>query len=171
MKKILFLLLLITFNSNAQDFALKINPISPFINGIEFSFESKSNSDAKSSVEFVASFLDYTDNNTKNNVRAWGAELRYKFLIDKITNGIEGTYIAPTGLLSSGKFNYERNITIYGIGAVLGYQFVFQNVNQNGFLIDLFGGFIYNSVSAYQLNIENVEGFKPRIGVAIGYAF
>lgn len=171
MRKVyIYLLFNIISSLNAQDFALKLNPIAPFINGVEFSFESKSNSDAKSSVEFVASFLDYTDNSTKNNVNAWGVELRYKFLLDKKTNGIEGKYIAPTGLLSSGKIN-EKDIKIYGIGALIGYQFIFQNKNQNGFLIDLNGGFIYNSVSAYQLNTGDIEGFNPRIAIALGYAF
>ncbi len=169
-KTILFFIFIISNFINAQDFALKFNPISPFVNGLEFSFESKSNSDAKNSVEFVASFLDYTDNNTKNNINIWGAELRYKLLLDKKNDGIEGTYIAPTGLLTSGKIN-SNNITVYGIGALVGYQFVFQNKNQNGFLIDINGGFVYNSLSAYQLNIENIEGFQTRIRIAFGYAF
>ena len=152
----------------AQDIALKVNPASLFFNGVEFSFEARSSESSIISSEFTGAYIDYKIN--ENKLSAFAAEVKLKFLLANKVENIEGTYIAPLVSLISGKINY-RDINVYGIGAVAGYQFIFQNKNKNGFLIDLFGGFIYNSASVYQLDASTITGFKPRLGISLGYAF
>ncbi len=173
MKQIILILIAI-FSSNlkAQNHAFKANPLSLVFDGIEISYEMMNEN--KSSTELVFAYISSNKNDQK--LTAYGAELRYKFLLSKDLKSFEGYYLAPIGSIISGKValnNYSspNDLSVYGIGVLGGYQFIFQNEKEKGFVIDLHVGFVNNFVKSTTLDVSDIKGLKPRIGISLGYAF
>ncbi len=175
--KFIFSIIIFVFSLNvkSQNNAFKINPVSFFYKGFEISYERKSQE--KSSVELLISHLKTRQKNLEGDLIMNAFELRYKFLLSEKTESIEGWYIAPTGSLSRGKVKFDlqnknpNDIVVNSIGAIGGYQFLFENKKANGFLINLHLGVLNNFVKSLNIDVSEIKGIKLRLGISIGYGF
>lgn len=94
-------------------------------------------------------------------------------------NAIDGFYVAPyvryqNFTLKNEPAAAEGTLSSFGGGLLFGRQWI----TNGGFTMDLFFGGHYGGTSfdvkagdEADLNISNFQGFKPRLGFAIGFAF
>lgn len=178
MKKLTLIFLFFSTILVAQQRAIKLNPIGFFYNGIELSYEEKI--EKNNSVEFTiaTSKFSVTNDSNKNQFNAIGFELKYKIFTADTNTTFEGFYIAPVAQFLDAnrkKINGgpKDNITQIGIGGIIGNQWIIGNKNKpDGFVIDLYGGLQANSVKApVTIDVENIKGFKVRLGISVGYSF
>lgn len=173
MKNIFILLLFFLLTTaEAQKNAFKANPLALAFGAFEVSYEMMN--EKKSSSELVFGYLINKTDNQK--LTAYAFEIRYKFLLSKELKSFEGYYLAPIGNLINGQVQFDNyqtpsDISIVGIGALGGYQFIFQNENDKGFVIDINAGFVNNFVSSRTIDVSKIKGLIPRIGISLGYAF
>jgi hypothetical protein len=110
----------------------------------------------------------------KSNVTGFGAEAKYKLYFSSSNNAPRGWYGAPLVNFSSasGKSgSSEGKISLFGAGAVAGYQWVFGG-NDTGFALDLnFGAQYVNVKTSGDISGITLDGILPRIGLSLGYAF
>ena len=182
MKKTVVLLILsvITFTSFAQsdvDVApeknvLKVNTLALIIGTGTIFYERKVS-------ELVAAqmgvgYMNYNLGDTKFSGLILTPEAR--FYVRK--NAIDGFYIAPYLRYSQYKYKTEEETdkgssTSMGGGAAFGMQWILKK----GFTMDLFFGGHYTDGSVdiqsggEPNDITKIEGFKTRVGFAIGFAF
>jgi len=182
MKKtvVLFLLSVITFTLFAQseeDVApeknvLKVNTLA-LITGTGSIFYERKVSDLVSA-QMGVGYMNYNLGGTKFTGLILTPECR--FYVRK--NAIDGFYIAP--YLRYSQYKYKDNadtgegsFTSMGGGAAFGMQWILKK----GFTMDLFFGGHYTDGSVdiqsgdEPTDITKIEGFKTRVGFAIGFAF
>lgn len=122
--------------------------------------------------QFGIGYLNYKIDNSKFNGLILTPEMR--FYVKK--NAIDGFYVAP--YLRYQKYNFEGensdgSLTSIGGGAAFGMQWIFKK----GFVMDLFFGGHYTSADAKltsgteQPDVTQFDGFKTRVGFALGFAF
>jgi hypothetical protein len=178
MKKLSIFLIFFSTIVVAQQRAIKLNPIGFFYNGIELSYEEKT--EKNNSIEFAFATSKFTINNdiNKNQFNSIGFELKYKFFTSNNNNTFEGFYVAPVGQFVDANRKQidggrKDNITQIGIGGIIGNQWIMGNKNKpSGFVIDLHGGLQANTVQApVYIDVENIKGLKVRLGISIGYCF
>lgn len=181
MKKLLASLftLIVAISSIAQDKpfvsdkknVLKINSLSLFVGTGSIFYERRINE--ISSAQLGVAYLSITINDTKFTGLLLTPE--YRFYLQK--NAISGFYVAPYFRYQryslEAKDNSKAIFSTYGGGAVLGMQWIFQT----DFNLDLFFGGNYSKGSlditsgADSFNTNVFEGFRPRVGLALGFAF
>ena len=124
--------------------------------------------------QFGVGYLNYKIGETKFN----GLILTPEFKVYVRKNAIDGFYIAP--YLRYNKFGYEvkddtseGSLISFGGGIAFGRQWIFQK----GFVMDLFFGGHYTGANVEITygteppDITKIDGFKTRVGFAIGFAF
>lgn len=172
MKKFIFLFVIVCSSSfYGQEHAFKINPVGFTLKGFEASYETAVENNNSFEIVFAYSQFDVNDN--KDDFKSMGLEIKYKFFFKKDRTTFEGYYIAPVGTYATAdrKSTSER-VNLVGFGAITGYQWIFQNKKNKGFLLDLNLGLSNYFVNAPRtLNTDDVEGIKPRVGISLGYAF
>jgi hypothetical protein len=182
MKKtiVLFLLSVITFTSFAQNEitvateknVLKINTVALIIGTGSVFYERKVTDLV--SAQLGVGYLNYKIEDTKFSGLILTPEC--KFYIRK--NAIDGFYISP--YLRYNQYKYtnsedsgEGKYTSMGGGVAFGRQWIFKK----GFMMDLFFGGHYTDGSVNitsgtePTDVTKFEGFKTRVGFAIGFAF
>lgn len=181
MKKVFtFLMLLAMFASaNAQNEivvapeknVLKVNTLSLVI-GTGSVFYERAITDMISAQMGVA-YLNYKVSETKFTGMILTPEV--KFYIRN--NAIDGFYLSP--YLRYNNYEYKGseqskgNYTSFGGGVAFGRQWIFKK----GFVIDLFFGGHYTdgnvkvTSGSDPVDVTKFEGFKTRVGFAIGFAF
>jgi len=126
------------------------------------------------SAQMGVGYLNYKIDETKFSGLILTPE--FKFYIRK--NAIDGFYLAP--YLRYNKFDYTENdnqnqgsFKAFGGGVAFGRQWIMQK----GFIMDLFFGGHYTDGSvdiksgSDPADVTKFEGFKTRVGFAIGFAF
>ena len=170
MKKIVVLMLFLSFKVSAQNHAFKINPIGFFNNGIEGSYENYLGNNK--SIELVVGVATLNRYGNSNQVNILGFEGRYKIFLQK-KDAFKGIYLAPAGTLIRTSEDNSKRYTILGVGALLGYQFMLGEKKQkSGFIFDInLGASNYFSSANTNPNVNNISGFQPRYGASLGYVF
>jgi|PlaIllAssembly_1097288.scaffolds.fasta_scaffold29622_2 hypothetical protein len=184
MKKsvVLFLILVLTVNSFAQDKpavapeknVLKVNSIALIVATGSIFYERQITD--LTSAQLGVGYLNYKIEDTKFNGLFLTPE--FKFYVRK--NAIDGFYVSP--YLRYNRFNYENkggtdtdegSLTSFGGGVAFGRQWIFQK----GFVIDFFFGGHYTSANVEITSgteppdVTKFDGFKTRVGLALGFAF
>ena len=161
---------------------IKINFNSDIVEGgIPLAWEFKTNQ--KQSLQLAITFT-YSKNDDRS-VSGIGFNPEYRFYLSKNKPGISGVYAGPFAAVNflTYKDKYyngtnatvKYNITALGGGVIFGHQWAWQS----GFALDLNLGLGLKTLSYknkpannnYYYDDDFAEGFIPRLGVAIGYAF
>ncbi len=167
MKKLILSLALlgIVFGASAQNNIIKTNPIGLAFGNFNVTYERVLNSSS--------SFLvkgNYMYKLLGADVSLAGLGLGYRYYITHAKKEIPtGFYVNPQLAFAFGNIKDSNgtsySATNFGIGAELGYQWVWSS----GFTLDLGIGPMYNIVSSDSSDTAN--GIAPAITLAIGYAF
>ena len=168
---LVLLLVLFSFSLHAQKDAdpgtfpniIKVNPISLAFGNINLTYERALNT--SSSIQISANYW-YKIFGTE--VQGLGARLGYRFYItNRVKDAPEGFYAGPQVSINSLKErNSEESVSAIGVGAMLGYQWVFGS----GVTLDLGAGPIYQFAKETTSG-TSYEGFLPNISIAVGYNF
>ncbi|NOU18888.1 MAG: DUF3575 domain-containing protein [Bacteroidales bacterium] len=183
MKKILILLLVVVLAipTIAQDKStvsseknvLKVNTLSLFLGTGSVFYERKISN--MTSAQLGVGYLNFKFSNTKFT----GLILTPEFRIYPKKGAIDGFYLAPyfryqKYTLENTTDNSKGSLTSMGGGLVFGRQWI----TNSGFTMDLFFGGHYGSADvkvdsgAGSFDKTNLfEGFKMRVGFALGFAF
>jgi hypothetical protein len=171
MKRILFVLCIsmaLTFQSFAQDGenlpnVIKVNPIGLAFGNINMSYQR-----ALGSAHAVQIGANYWYKVFGSEVSGLGLRAGYQFFLTSRTKSApEGFYIGPQ--VSYNSFTEKEtdiSVSAFGIGAMLGYQWVWNS----GLCLDLGIGPIYQFASESETN-ESYEGFLPNVTIALGFNF
>jgi len=159
-------------NVSAEKNVLKVNTLALIFGTGSIFFEHQI-SDLTSG-QFGVGFLSYKFIDTKFS----GLILTPEFRIYPKKNAISGFYVAP--YLRYQNFSVENKVetskgtlTAMGGGVALGRQWI----GKSGFTMDLFFGGHYSSSKVKvesgtnSFDSDNFEGFRTRIGFALGFAF
>jgi hypothetical protein len=182
MKKICIFLLVVLFaipsfaqeesNVSPDKNVIKINTLSLIVLCPTIFYERKLSDMA--SAQLGVGYLNYTFSSTKFSGVILTPEVR--FYLKK--NAIDGFYLSPyfryqnfsLEVDTTGKATYSN----YGGGLNIGRQWIFKK----GFVIDVFVGGHYSSGSldiksgtTDSFNLAKFEGFRTRIGFALGFSF
>jgi hypothetical protein len=181
MKKIFALLLIALFtlpmfaqdepNESENKNVIKVNTLALIVATPSIFYERKLSDNL--SGQLGVAYLNYTLNSTKFSGLILTPELR--FYVKK--NAIDGFYLAPYFRYQNFKLevdNGKATYTNYGGGVSLGRQWIFKK----GFTMDLFVGGHYGSGTVKvetgtvdQFNTNSFNGFRTRVGFALGFAF
>lgn len=182
MKKILILLLVVVLaiptiaqdksNVSTEKNVLKVNTLSLFLGTGSVFYERKISDMA--SAQLGVAYLSFKFSDTKFS----GLILTPEFRFYPKKNAIDGFYLAP--YIRYQKFTVENttnaskgSLTSMGGGLLFGRQWI----TNSGFTMDLFFGGHYGSADIKvdsgtdSFSTNNFEGFKMRIGFALGFAF
>lgn len=158
----------------------KINFNSDIVEGgIPIAWEFKTN--AKQSFQMAVTITYSKNDDSKTS--GFGFSPEYRFYLSKNKPGISGVYAGPFASVNfltyqnkqygtSGYTNIKYKATLFGGGVVFGHQWAWQS----GFALDLnlglgFKSVDYNNRPSNYYSEDFNEGFIPRLGVGIGYAF
>jgi opacity protein-like surface antigen len=183
------LLTLISVAVQAQTLVFKVNPVAPLVTKtavvqLEGAIADKASLQFGLMYRFPTTVGSVSTGQQKYDDLGVSAELR--FYPSEVLHGI---YLGPVGLYNSRVYKYEKqngttasgktNISMYGGGAMVGYQFLFNN----NIAIDLGAGGAYMGVSREDIDVtENgtthtvpaedlKKGFKFLWTASVGYAF
>lgn len=182
MKKVLVSILLTVFSISvfaqneievaSEKNVLKVNTLALII-GTGSIFYERELSDMMSA-QMGVGYLNYKVEETKFSGLILTPEI--KFYVRN--NAIDGFYLAP--YLRYNKYEYEGNdnqdqgsFTAFGGGVAFGRQWIMKK----GFVMDLFFGGHYTDGNVKMTSgsdpadVTKFEGFKTRVGFAIGFAF
>ncbi len=178
MKKVLLLAVIavaFTFKSNAQKNVVKANPLGLLFGVASVGYE-RAVSD-KGAVEISAAYSSAKvvfDSNEEITASGFGAEGKYKFYFSAERLAPRGWYFAPTITYANASAESDSEsgeVTIFGGGAVAGYQWVFGG-GTSGFALDLNFGAQYISANVSgDIDSADIDGILPRVGLAIGYSW
>ena len=160
MKKFLLTIAMVAFGfaANAQKNVIKANPL-----GLAFGVADLSYAGA-----------DVTSGSEKISTSAIGAEGKFKFYFSSDKDAPRGWYAAPFVNYSSASAENNAGddvgFSAFSGGALAGYQWVFGG-GDSGFALDLNFGAQYVSASAKGDSSVSIDGFLPRLGVSLGYAW
>jgi len=183
MKKSLILLLVIVFTipTFAQEAStvstdkntLKINTLSLFLGTGSIFYERKISD--MTSAQLGVAYMGFKLGDTKFT----GLILTPEFRIYPKKNAIDGFYLAPylryqNFTVKSTADNSKGSLTSMGGGLLFGRQWI----TKSGFTMDLFFGGHYGSSkvkvdtgSPTSIDSKFFNGFKPRVGFALGFSF
>lgn len=159
----------------AQENVIKVNPLGLAFGSTELSYERvlSEGSSLELAVAFARGEANFTGAD-KSKVTAFGAEGKYKFYFSSSKVAPLGWYGAPIVHFSSasGKSGSSKGkVSIFGAGAVAGYQWVFGG-SDTGFALDLnFGAQYFNAKTSGDISGTTLDGVHPRLGLSLGYAF
>jgi len=182
MKKLLILALIAAFtipsfsqeksNVSTEKNVLKINTLSLFLGTGSIFYERKLSD--LTSAQLGVAYMGFKLSDTKFT----GLILTPEFRIYAKKNAIDGFYIAPyfryqQFTVSNTSTTSKGSLTSLGGGLLFGRQWI----TNSGFTMDLFFGGHYGSASVKvdsgtdSFNSNFFNGFKPRVGFALGFAF
>ena len=148
---------------------IKVNPLGLAFGNFNATYEGVLN--GKSSIVGQANFRDQLFG---VDVSIFGAGLGYRYYItNKNLPAPEGFYVQPQVSVLFGSVNdddeVDANFTTFGVGAELGYQWVWDS----GFVLDLGIGPMYTNISGDvdEVSFDETSGILPSATLAIGYAF
>ncbi len=172
MKKCFQLLLVcflgFTSMASAQDNIIKVQPLGLAFGTLNATYERVLNDQSSFLASASARFSLFGVDVTLIGV---GAGWRY-YLTNKRTDVPKGLYVNPQVGFSFGSVNegdLDNSFTTFGIGAEIGYQWVWDS----GVVLDLGIGPNYTVISGQvdDVGFDNTSGILPSMTVALGYAF
>jgi hypothetical protein len=177
MKKFVFVLCLsmaLTFQGFAQDGenlpnVIKVNPIGLAFGNINMSYQR-----ALGSAHAFQIGANYWYKILGTEVTGFGVRAAYQFfLTSRAKSAPEGFYIGPQVSYNSLTERYTEEIdedpssvSAFGVGAMLGYQWVWDS----GLCLDLGIGPMYQFASESETG-TSYEGFLPNVTIALGFNF
>ncbi|MFD0991761.1 DUF3575 domain-containing protein [Tenacibaculum geojense] len=177
MKKLLLSIAMVAvgFTANAQKNVVKANPLGLAIGVAELSYERAVSEKQSFELGIAYSSFDVTgDGGDKVETSSIGAEGKYKFYFSSDKDAPRGWYAAPFVSYSTSSVDNDGtkgDINAFAGGALAGYQWVFGG-GDSGFALDLNFGAQYMSVSTSgNISSVSIDGFLPRLGVSLGYAW
>ena len=165
MKKLLlvaFLAFLAFPKANAQENVIKFNPLALIVGEIQVGYERVLSENQSLQVDLAyASFnsgvFDYT---------GFGGGLQYRFYVQKEKSAPVGWFAGPFASYSSTKSG-DLKASVFAAGGVIGYQW-----NWNPITLDIYGGPAYYNVDSDDVFFDfGFDGFGPKLGISLGYAF
>ena len=169
MKKLIISLSLIAlaFGAHAQNNVIKTNPLGLAFGNFNATYERVLGT--SSSILIRGQYM-YKIFGVK--VGLGGVGLGYRYYITHVKKPVPaGFYINPEAVYSFGSmddFNGTSvNLSTIGVGAELGYQWVWES----GFVLDLGIGPMYTFVNGGDNNIDISSGWGPTATLAVGFAF
>lgn len=164
MKKLLLVIAMVAVGvtANAQKNVIKANPLSLAFGSVEIGYERvvSESSSVELAVAYSSLKVNTTGGQTDAKANGFGVEGKYKFFFGDETP--RGWYAAPvvtysnTSLDSNGE---EGDFSFFGGG-------------DSGFALDLSLGAQYVSVSTSgSISSTSIEGFLPKLGLSLGYAW
>ncbi len=178
MKKVLlFGLLALSLSSKAQEQknVVKLNPLSLLLATGNVSYERAIKKNQTFQIGGYYSGFSLGD----VKYSGFGITPEYRFFFSGAKQAFNGAYVAPfvryqNFSLKDKDTNEKATMYTIGGGATIGYEKKFSS----GFVIDVFAGPSYNSVSFKNKSQENsfdikggISGFGIRTGVALGFGF
>lgn len=178
MKKMMFMMAfgLIAFKGiHAQENAIKANPLGFFFGSAQFGYERALGEKSAFQIDVAYTNIKATVGGAEDTgVTGFGAEAKYKLYFSPSREAVRGWYAAPTITYSTAKGtagSVEGEVTLLAGGVVAGYQWVFGG-GDSGFALDLNFGAQYASTSTSgDISSLSIDGFLPRLGLGIGYAW
>lgn len=176
MKKNLLVIAMVAFSfiAYAQKNVIKANPIGLAFGVADLSYERVISEKGSFEIGLSYAGAKVTAGSEVINTSAIGGEGKYKFYFSSENDAPRGWYAAPfvSYSTSSAKSSSGADVgfSAFSGGALAGYQWVFGGGN-TGFALDLNFGAQYVSASATGGTTVNIDGFLPRLGVSIGYAW
>lgn len=173
MKKFLFVIclsLVMTFQSYAQDDmqenlpnVIKVNPIGLAFGNINLGYQR-----ALAPAHAFQISANYWYKIFGTTVSGFGMRGGYQFFLTSRTKEApEGFYIGPQISFNSLKeTETDVSVTAFGIGALLGYQWVWNS----GLCLDLGIGPVYQFASESETT-TSYQGFLPNVTIALGWNF
>ena len=176
MKKLLLAVAMVAFgfSANAQKNVIKANPLGLAFGVADLSYE-RVVSD-KTSFEIGLSYAgaEVTSGSEVVSTNAIGGEGKFKFYFSSENDAPRGWYAAPfvsySNASASSSSGEDVGFSAFSGGALAGYQWVFGG-GDTGFALDLNFGAQYVSASATGDTSVSIDGFLPRLGVSLGYAW
>ncbi|HEX2922002.1 MAG TPA: DUF3575 domain-containing protein [Bacteroidales bacterium] len=180
MKKVLLLLIVVAIvlpmkaqEASTEKNVLKVNTLSLIVGTGSIFYERSFTENIGG--QLGVAYLGFKAGDTKFSGLILTPEVRYY----PKANAIDGFYLAPylryqKFTVSNSGQNAEGSLNSFGGGLLFGRQWI----TNSGFTMDLFFGGHYGgssvkveSGSENDLDTGKFEGFKPRIGFALGFAF
>ena len=167
---VLFLSLAITLQGYAQDDVeenlpnvVKVNPIGLAFGNINLGYQR-----ALGTAHAVQISANYWYKIFGTDVSGFGIRGGYQFFLTSRTKSApEGFYIGPQISFNSLKeTNTDVSVTAFGIGALIGYQWVWNS----GLCLDLGIGPVYQFASESGTE-TSYQGFLPNVTIALGWNF
>jgi hypothetical protein len=161
-------------NVNAQDNAVKANPLGLIFGTAQFGYERAVTEKTSIEVSLAYASVSATVDSEDTKATGFGAEGKYKFYFSSAQQGIRGWYAAPTVGFNSTKASSgdsEGKLSWVAGGAVAGYQWVFGG-GDSGFALDLnFGAQYVSAKTSGDISGITIDGILPKLGLSLGYAW
>ena len=176
MKKLLLVIAIVAvnFTANAQKNVFKVNPLGLAFGSLDVSYERVISDKGAVEIGFTYSSFDVTGATTKVSTNGFGAEGKYKFYFSSDKDAPKGWYGAPFAAYSTSSVDsngIKGDASAVSGGLLAGYQWVFGG-GDSGFALDLNFGAQYISASATgNISSISIDGFLPRLGLSLGYAW
>ncbi|WP_176829738.1 DUF3575 domain-containing protein [Tenacibaculum sp. MAR_2009_124] len=175
MKKLFMIAMIaVGFTAYAQKNVVKANPLGLAFGVADLSYERVIGDNTSFEVGLSYAGAEVTSNNEVISTSAIGGEGKFKFYFSSEENAPRGWYAAPfvNYSTSSAKSSEGQDVgfSTFSGGALAGYQWVFGG-DDSGFALDLNFGAQYVSASATGGTTVSIDGFLPRLGVSLGYAW
>lgn len=151
------ILFLGAFSINAQEHAIKVNPVGLAfsIANVGYEFETKESQ----TLSFSGLYYNISD------VSGFGAGAAYRFYFSK-KDAFRGWHAGPTLAYVALEDSDNNSVGAFGLGGEIGYQWIIGN----HFLIDTFLGVGYVAANSNDLNTD-LQTVSVNLGVSIGYAW
>jgi len=167
------LLSVLSFKSQAQENAVKLNIFSPIVKTFNIAYERKVN--ATSSFQLGFFYSGYKAGDTKFS--GFGITPEYRFYLSE-TEAPQGVYVAPFVRYQSFKLEDEpssskADFSAFGGGVIVGKHWIFKE----RISLDIFIGPSYSSGSVKgssngsTFDTDAFDGFGIRTGLTLGVAF
>ncbi len=161
-------------NVNAQENAVKANPLGLIFGTAQFGYERAITEKTSVEISLAYASVSATVDNDDTKATGFGAEGKYKFYFSSSQQGIRGWYAAPTAGFNSAKAtsgDREGKLSWVAGGAVAGYQWVFGG-GDSGFALDLnFGAQYISAKTSGDIEGVTIDGILPKLGLSRGYAW
>ncbi len=162
------------FTANAQQNVIKVNPLGLAFGSADISYERAISEKGAFEIGVSYASADVGLGTESITSSAIGGEGKYKFYFSSDKDAPRGWYAAP--FVSYSQASVESSLgedvgySTFSGGALAGYQWVFGG-GDSGFALDLNFGAQYISVSAATGTTVSLDGFLPRLGLSLGYAW
>ena len=176
MKKLFLTIAVVAFGfaANAQKNVIKANPLGLVLGSAELGYERAISDNSSIEVAIAFSSFDATSGTTTVSSNGFGVEGKYKFYFSSDKDAPRGWYGAPVVSYSTSSVDsdgVDGSTSLFAAGAVAGYQWIFGG-GDSGFALDLNFGAQYVSASVDgNINSVSIDGFLPRLGLGLGYAW
>lgn len=176
MKKIFVVAVIVLgFTSlNAQENVAKVNPLGLALGSAELGYERVLTNNSSVEIALAYSSSDATVGGNTEKATGFGVEGKYKMYFSSSNDAPRGWYGAPVLTYADATAengSLKGGVSIFGAGAIAGYQWIFGG-GESGFALDLnFGAQYISAKTSGDVTSASIDGLLPRLGIAIGYAW